>query len=197
MDIPQVSILVVDFGLGSRILTAIQSLGYPVIMVSSNQLGMTDFYRYTHIILSDSMTSLTDCQELPDATTMLRILKSRAKILGVGFGYHLLVYYTVDKLAVIRRLPLLHRNEYYIRNKWNLTDPNLKYSFNHVDYVSALNEKWDILDYMNIGFKNQSIQAITIGKTKRTTGVSVMGIQFNPEEKRETYGFFRTWIEWA
>ena len=197
MNIPQVSVLVINFGEGRDVITALQSQGYPSVMIESSQLPMTDLYRYTHIILSDSKTRLSECGFIPDDEAMLKIVKSGAKVLGIGFGYHLLVYYMTNRLAVIRKLPLVYRANAVIQNKLGLTDPRVLYHFDTIDYVAALNEKWDVLDYTNVGLRNGTFQMITIAKTKRSTGVNVMGVQFNPEKRAETYPFFRMWVEWA
>ena len=197
MNIPQVSVLIIDFGEGANVLTALQSQGYPSVLISSSQLSMTDFYRYTHIVLSDSTIAIGDCATLPDDATMLRIVKSGAKVLGIGFGFHLLVYFMTNKAAVIRRLPLVYREDAQIQNKLGLTDPRVRYHFDVRDYVAALNEKWDVLDYTNVGLRNGTFQMITIAKAKRGTGVNIMGVGFNPEKRAETYPFFRMWIEWA
>lgn len=190
------NILVIDFGQGASIGTALTKLGYTHTILPANAFKTAHLSKITHIILSDSQTSLSDCVYMLDEDDILRIVKSGKKVLGIGYGFHLLVYYLSCKFAGVRRIPKLHRDEIFIPNKLNLTNPFVKYSFNHADYVSNLTESWDIIDYIGLRYKNETMLAVNIARMKRELGVDVMGIQFNPEAREKTYSFFKTWSEW-
>ncbi len=132
-----------------------------------------------------------------DEDDIYRVVRSGKRILGIGYGFHLLVYYLSCKFSGVRRIPKLHRDEIYIPNKLGLTNPYVKFSYNHADYVSNLNEQWDIIDYIPLKYKNETMLAVNIARMKRETGVDVMGVQFNAEAREKTYNFFRAWIEWV
>jgi GMP synthase (glutamine-hydrolysing) len=116
---------------------------------------------------------------------MKKILKTNIPILGVCYGFQLLIKYLSNKNC-INSFKYNKKYKKILKIEKPFKINNKKYFFNHHDYIVCLPKNWDII------IKYKKIIYMAYNKEKK-----IIGIQFHPESIKNTCKYFyKKWLNY-
>ena len=154
-----------------------------------DQFDNIDFSRFSHIILTGSEYFITNNEIILNKEQIFTLLKLNKPILAQCYSFHLLAYHLVSKKTV----KLFRKKEFgYFKINSPLVDKNNKYFTNHYNYISYLDDNWDIISSRKMRDLDSKNKTFIIDAALKE--FNVLAIQYHPEVNKNTYEFIKNWV---